>query len=149
MKMSIPGNGKIYYTLDGSEPDVNGDEYRVPLLLTKGEYNFKICAVNAYGIVSPVTEATFVIESEEEFEAIRPYPSSENIIDENNNGIPDAEEFELLVPGGISGYTDDGDVILSDGTRISPEELAAWVLANTAPSDPQMVEEPTEEVTPP
>lgn len=149
LKMSIPGNGKIYYTLDGSEPDVNGDEYRVPLLLTKGEYNFRICAVNAYGIVSPVTEATFVIESEEEFEAIRPYPSSENIIDENNNGIPDAEEFELLVPGGISGYTDDGDVILSDGTRISPEELAAWVLANTAPSDPQMVEEPAEEVTPP
>lgn len=145
LKMSIPGNGKIYYTLDGSDPDVNGDEYRVPLLLTKGEYNFRICAVNAYGIVSPVTEATFVIESEEEFETIRPYPSSENIIDENNNGIPDAEEFELLVPGGISGYTDDGDVILSDGTRISPEELAAWVLANTAPSDSEVTVETTEE----
>ena len=32
-------------------------------------------------------------------------------------------------------YADDGDVILSDGRRISPEELAAWILANTAPTE--------------
>ena len=146
LKITVPGNGRIYYTLDGSDPDENSDEYRVPLLLTKGEYDFKICVVNSYGVVGPVTEGKFVIETEEEYETIRPYPS-ENIIDENNNGIPDAEEFDLLVPGGISGYTDDGDVILSDGTRISPEDLAAWVLANTAPTNPEEIENADEEVT--
>ena len=76
-----------------------------------------------------------MIESEAEYETIAPI-QNQNIIDENNNGIPDADEFELLIPGGISGYTDDGDIILSDGTRISPEDLAAWILANTVPADP-------------
>lgn len=135
LKISIPGNGRIYYTLDGTDPDENSDEYRVPLLLTKGEYDIRVCAVNAYGVKSPVTEGTFVIESEAEYETISPV-QGQNVIDENNNGIPDADEFELLIPGGISGYTDDGDVILSDGRRISPEELAAWILANTAPAEP-------------
>ncbi len=135
LKMTIPGNGKIYYTLDGSDPDENSDEYRVPLLLTKGEYELKVCAINSYGVRGPVTDASFVIESEAEYETITP-TQGQNIIDENNNGIPDADEFELLIPGGISGYTDDGDVILSDGRRISPEDLAAWILANTAPTNP-------------
>ena len=135
LKMTIPGNGKIYYTLDGSDPDENSDEYRVPLLLTKGEYELKVCAINSYGVRGPVTDASFVIESEAEYETITP-TQGQNIIDENNNGIPDADEFELLIPGGISGYTDDGDVILSDGRRISPEDLAAWILANTAPANP-------------
>ncbi len=135
LKMTIPGNGKIYYTLDGSDPDENSDEYRVPLLLTKGEYELKVCAINSYGVRGPVIDASFVIESEAEYETITP-TQGQNIIDENNNGIPDADEFELLIPGGISGYTDDGDVILSDGRRISPEDLAAWILANTAPADP-------------
>ena len=135
LKMTIPGNGKIYYTLDGSDPDENSDEYRVPLLLTKGEYELKVCAINSYGVKGPVTDASFVIESEAEYETITP-TQGQNIIDENNNGIPDADEFELLIPGGISGYTDDGDVILSDGRRISPEDLAAWILANTAPANP-------------
>lgn len=135
LKMTIPGNGKIYYTLDGSDPDENSDEYRVPLLLTKGEYELKVCAINSYGVRGPVIDASFVIESEAEYETITP-TQGQNIIDENNNGIPDADEFELLIPGGISGYTDDGDVILSDGRRISPEDLAAWILANTAPANP-------------
>jgi hypothetical protein len=147
LKISIPGNGRIYYTLDGTDPDENSDEYRVPLLLTKGEYEIRVCAVNAYGVKSPVTEGTFVIESEAEYETIAPI-QGQNVIDENNNGIPDADEFELLVPGGISGYTDDGDVILSDGRRISPEELAAWILANTAPAEPMEPIEPDLEPVP-
>lgn len=144
LKITVPGNARIYYTLDGSDPDENSDEYLVPLLLTKGEYDIRVCAVNAYGVISPVTEGTFVIESEAEYQTISPV-QGQNVIDENNNGIPDADEFELLIPGGISGYTDDGDVILSDGTRISPQDLAAWILANTQQPEPVPEPVPTEE----
>lgn len=94
-KITIPGRGRIFYTLDGSDPDLYSSEYSVPLLLTKGEYNFRVCVLNPYGIWSAVCERNIVIESEELYEAIEPY------------GEKKEEEHEIIDYGfGI--YTVDG-----------------------------------------
>ena len=89
-KMTIPGRGRIFYTLDGSDPDLYSSEYTMPLLLTKGEYDFRVCVLNPYGIWSAVTECNIVIESEELYEAIEPYgdkKEEEHIILDYGYGI--------------------------------------------------------------
>ncbi|MBO4609819.1 MAG: chitobiase/beta-hexosaminidase C-terminal domain-containing protein [Lachnospiraceae bacterium] len=70
LKITVPGNARIFYTLDGTDPDEESFEYIVPLLLTKGEYNIRVCTVNDHGVWSPVSEANYVIESEELYEVI-------------------------------------------------------------------------------
>ncbi len=72
LKITAPGNAEIFYTTDGSEPNEESLKYEVPLLLTKGEYSINVRTRNLYGIWSPVTEVTYVIESEELYEAIEP-----------------------------------------------------------------------------
>ncbi len=72
LKIAVPGKATVYYTLDDSEPDENSDVYEVPLLLTKGEYNIKVRAVNSYGVWSTVTEGHYVIESEDVYQEIGP-----------------------------------------------------------------------------
>ncbi|MBO7355049.1 MAG: chitobiase/beta-hexosaminidase C-terminal domain-containing protein [Lachnospiraceae bacterium] len=94
-KITIPGRGRIFYTLDGTDPDLYSSEYSVPLLLTKGEYDFRVCVLNPYGIWSAVTECSIVIESEELYEAIEPY------------GDRKEEEHEII-DYGFGVYTVDG-----------------------------------------
>ncbi len=77
LKFSVPGSAEIYYTTDGTDPDEESYLYTVPLLLTKGEYNIRVRTRNLYGIWSPVTEVTYVIESEEVFETIEPVTPEE------------------------------------------------------------------------
>ena len=94
-KITIPGRGRIFYTLDGRDPDLYSSEYSVPLLLTKGEYDFKVCVLNPYGIWSAVTERKIVIESEELYEAIEPYDDKK-------------EEEHVILDYGFGIYTVDG-----------------------------------------
>ena len=88
LKITVPGNARIFYTLDGSDPNEESFEYIVPLLLTKGEYNLKVSAVNSFGVWSPISEANYVIESEELYEVIEPSqdnkPVEHEIIDLQN-----------------------------------------------------------------
>lgn len=111
LKITVPGNARIYYTLDESDPNEESFEYIVPLLLTKGEYHIKVCTVNDRGVWSPISEVNYVIESEELYEVIEPSadnkPVEHDIVDLLNgiylvDGTPcvlDADTGLLVVCG--------------------------------------------------
>lgn len=61
LKMTSNTTGKIFYTLDGSEPDINSLEYTAPICLESGTYNIKAFFVNDFGVMSSVTESTYEI----------------------------------------------------------------------------------------
>ncbi len=113
LKITVPGNARIYYTLDESDPNEESFEYIVPLLLTKGEYHIKVCTVNDHGVWSPISEVNYVIESEELYEVIEPSadnkPVEHDIVDLLNgiylvDGTPCVLDPDtgLLVVCGIS-----------------------------------------------
>lgn len=52
LKLTSYTAGKIYYTLDGSEPNENSILYTAPILLEEGEYEVKAFFVNEYGVCS-------------------------------------------------------------------------------------------------
>ncbi len=64
LKLTNFGTGKIYYTLDGSEPDVNSNLYTAPILLEDGAYCVKACYINELGIASDVVTKNYNIEIE-------------------------------------------------------------------------------------
>ncbi|NLL76766.1 MAG: hypothetical protein GX235_05915 [Clostridiales bacterium] len=62
LKLSANTSGKIYYTLDGSEPDENSDVYTAPIFLETGSYTVKAYFINDYGIKSDVVSHTYRID---------------------------------------------------------------------------------------
>lgn len=64
LKLIAPGTGKVYYTMDGSDPLERGKEYITPILLHSGKYNIKAVYVNTYNICSSVTEAEYYIREQ-------------------------------------------------------------------------------------
>ncbi len=64
IKLISPGTGKVYYTLDGSDPMKKGREYITPIVLHSGKYTVKAVYVNAYQIYSPVMQAEFYIDEQ-------------------------------------------------------------------------------------
>lgn len=62
LKLTAAGNGKIYYTLDGSDPDENSDQYTMPILLESGDYLVKAVFINEYDIVSEVAYKEYYID---------------------------------------------------------------------------------------
>jgi hypothetical protein len=131
-KITIPGKGRIFYTLDGSDPDLYSSEYTVPLLLTKGEYNFKVCVLNPYGIWSPVAERNIIIQSEELYEAIEPNggrvqneaepQTPEIIFGEDGLIYIDGIPFVLNENGELLFYTPDENIPADDGAEAVPAE---------------------------
>ena len=65
LKLTAMGNGKIYYTLDGSDPDENSTQYTMPIILEKGEYDVKAVFINDNGIVSEIAEKVYFIENDD------------------------------------------------------------------------------------
>lgn len=61
LKISANTSGKIYYTMDGSNPDENSQVYTAPLMLESGEYQIAAVFVNDYGIKSEVARGGYVI----------------------------------------------------------------------------------------
>ena len=64
LKLTTSGSGKIYYTMDGSEPDENSSMYTAPILLEDGEYCVKAIYINERGIASNVVTKKYFIEIE-------------------------------------------------------------------------------------
>lgn len=64
LKLTAYGTGKIYYTLDGSEPDENSTQYTAPIILDDGDY--VVCAyfVNEYGMASECVKKAYHITIE-------------------------------------------------------------------------------------
>lgn len=62
LKLSANTSGKIYYTLDGTEPDENSEIYTAPIFLETGEYTVKAYFVNDYGIRSDIVTNTYTID---------------------------------------------------------------------------------------
>ncbi len=93
--LTSKGN-KIYYTTDGSDPDVYSQKYEKPILIHKeGKTQIKAISVNKNKISSVVATKTYTIELPiEEAPAISP----------STGQYEKATEIEILVPEGYTAY---------------------------------------------
>ncbi|MCR5250895.1 MAG: chitobiase/beta-hexosaminidase C-terminal domain-containing protein [Lachnospiraceae bacterium] len=62
LKLSAPGGGNIYYTLDGTDPTTDSELYTSPLYLEVGIINVRAIYVNSYGIASEIADGRFTID---------------------------------------------------------------------------------------
>ena len=65
LKLTVTGNGIIYYTMNGSTPDEASERYTAPILLENGYYNVKAVFVNAYGVTSEIASAEYHVSVEQ------------------------------------------------------------------------------------
>lgn len=65
LKLTSFGTGKIYYTMDGTDPDENSTQYITPILLENGDYCIKAVFVNDNGTVSDIAVGEYHIENDE------------------------------------------------------------------------------------
>lgn len=64
LKLIAPGTGKMYYTLDGSDPNEHAKEYTTPIVLHSGKYTVKTVYINTYNICSNVVQAEYYIQEQ-------------------------------------------------------------------------------------
>lgn len=64
LKLTTFGTGKIYYTMDGSEPDENSLLYTAPILLEGGDYCIKAVYINENAVASAVVTKNYHVEIE-------------------------------------------------------------------------------------
>lgn len=65
LKLTSDSAGKIYYTMDGSEPTEDSTQYTAPIILENGDYTIKAFVVNEKGIASDVVTKVYHIENNE------------------------------------------------------------------------------------
>ncbi len=64
LKLSASGNGRIYYTLDGTDPDETSGQYTMPIILEDGDHVVKAVFINEKGIVSDIVTKEYHIEND-------------------------------------------------------------------------------------
>lgn len=64
LKLSALGNGKIYYTTDGTTPGQQDTVYTAPIILGEGVHVIMACYVNEYGVFSDVIQKNYTVEIE-------------------------------------------------------------------------------------
>lgn len=64
LTLSDDNGGSIFYTLDGSRPDLKSNLYREPIELTHGSYTVTAITVNKYGVVSAPVSQHYQISGE-------------------------------------------------------------------------------------
>lgn len=60
-EVSLTGDGEIYYTIDGSEPDKDSTLYEEPILLNEGTTVIKAVCINEKDITSLVSKKKYVV----------------------------------------------------------------------------------------
>ncbi len=63
LKLLSNAPGNIYYTMDGTEPDLNSQIYQSPIFLENGTYVINAVFVNAYGVVSDKAVGVYRIDA--------------------------------------------------------------------------------------
>ena len=62
LKLLAAGNGDVYYTLDGTTPDISSEKYMNPIRLENGTHTVQAVFINTYGVASAVVSKTYEIE---------------------------------------------------------------------------------------
>ena len=62
LKLLASGNGDVYYTLDGTQPDISSEKYMSPIRLENGIHTIKAVFINTYGVTSAVVSKTYEIQ---------------------------------------------------------------------------------------
>lgn len=89
------GKNTVYYTTDGSEPDMSSTKYTEPIQLSEGETTIKAIAVDKRGIPSLPEEKTYVVE----------FPVVDAPAVSPSTGQYEASEpIEVIVPDGYEAY---------------------------------------------
>lgn len=65
LKLTVIGTGKIYYTMDGSEPSEHGAQYTAPIILENGDYIIKACFINDRGVASKTVSKEYHVDNDE------------------------------------------------------------------------------------
>lgn len=105
LKLTASGSGKIYYTMDGTEPDTDSTQYTTPILMENGDYIIKACYVSENGIYSDIVSKEYHIEIDE-----LPIPEISVISGEYNFPI----DIEVLDDTESVYYTTDGTTPTAD-----------------------------------
>ncbi len=64
LKLTTSGTGKIYYTMDGSEPDVTATPYTAPIIMESGDYLIKAVFINDKGVCSDIVSKEYHVEKD-------------------------------------------------------------------------------------
>ena len=112
LKLSAYGVGKIYYTLDGTQPDENSPSYTVPIILDDGDYTVCAYFVNEFGVASEHVTKTYHVEIEE-----LPIPEVSTVSGEYQFPV----NIEIMGDSGEVYYTTDGsEPTLSSTLYVGP-----------------------------
>lgn len=103
LKLTAAGNGKIYYTMDGTDPDENSTQYTMPIILEAGDYVVKALFINDYGIASEIARKEYHIEK-------NPIPEPEVSVDSGTYNMPMNIEVLNVQEEDEIYYTTDGTV---------------------------------------
>lgn len=108
LKLTADGDGTIYYTTDGSDPDTGSAVYDRPILLEDGSYRIRAVYVDENGVSSEIVEADYIVSVQE--------PTAPEV-------TPDSGEYNLPVQIEVTGdtsyvyYTTDGTIPTATSTH--------------------------------
>lgn len=99
LKLSALGTGKIYYTMDGSEPNENSEQYISPIFLEDGDYQIRAVFINDNGVSSNVVSKEYHIDDD-----IIPAP----VVSVGSGEYNYPMSIAIMEDGGEVYYTTDG-----------------------------------------
>ena len=105
LKLSASGNGKIYYTMDGTEPTTESSQYTAPLILENGKYTISARFVNENGVFSDVVTKTYHIENDEIYAPELNLYSGDYYYPDNIIVVGDSDDVYYTTDGSLPTYS--------------------------------------------